>query len=166
MKELFKKIVFWFKNRKQNWYNTQKQEANASKISGKEAITRVESTEILSKSTKVRIYQPLDRPNRAMKITSPFGWRTLRSVGKKQYHRGVDFRSFDSPRIIAVEEGVIKKVLLPDYEYPCKFKWTGKIWRFLKLPKNRAWEQRNPDRYRMWRRQYDRNRRSRGEPTG
>ena len=28
------------------------------------------------------------------------------------------------------------------------------------VPKNRAWEQRNPDRYRAWRREYDRRRRA------
>lgn len=37
---------------------------------------------------------------------------------------------------------------------------AAKTVREIRLPKNRAWEQRNPDRYRMWRRQYDRKRRS------
>lgn len=71
-------------------------------------------------------------------ITSPYGWRTLQ--GNRHFHAGVDYTGYNIYGT-APTDCVIKKVLQPDYEYPCRFRYnpaTGKFEDAL-VPKGRAW---------------------------
>lgn len=74
------------------------------------------------------------------RITSPFGWRTLPAVGRN-LHIGVDIggeRLIDAP-----EDMIIKKIVMPDAKYPCRFLRENGTFvdgvRSGRIPEGRAW---------------------------
>lgn len=116
----------------QNSWNSSAAEQNAKQISKEEAFTALGNQEW---SIPRKLLFPVKRST--VVVTSPFGIRYLQGV--KQMHIGVDFRTNDSRIVRAVEDGIIKKVLGVDNEYPCRFKWNGQKWVPSGSPKNRAW---------------------------
>jgi murein DD-endopeptidase MepM/ murein hydrolase activator NlpD len=120
--------------RNQNGWNTQESEDRAKKISKEEVLQKVgkkaeEPTSLTWPTKRVPIV-----------VTSNFGWRILKPNGveKRVWHAGVDFRSFDNPDIIACEDAVVKKVVVPDTQYPVRFQRVNGVWKEI-APKDRAW---------------------------
>lgn len=80
-------------------------------------------------------------PVKAPKVTSPFGkFRRLKGM-KAHTHTGTDYSGAANKSAYAPCDIYIKKVLKPDYKYPCKYKWSKKKgWeRNYSIPKGRAW---------------------------
>jgi murein DD-endopeptidase MepM/ murein hydrolase activator NlpD len=75
------------------------------------------------------------------KVTSKFGWRTLKADGKdiQNFHSGVDFSTSGKPDAIAVEDMIIDAILDVDKKWPARFKWTDKGWVSVGAPTGRAW---------------------------
>jgi murein DD-endopeptidase MepM/ murein hydrolase activator NlpD len=118
--------------KQQNGWNTKLAESNAKQITQEEVFEQLGNKEW---SIPRKLVFPVKRD--PVVVTSPFGIRYLQGV--KQMHIGVDFKTIDSRTVRAVEDGIIKKVLAVDKDYPCRFKWDGKLWVPSGAPKDRAW---------------------------
>lgn len=128
--EIIKAIAGIFDKSSSSW-NSKEAESNARKIST-DSIVNMYGSEW---KVPVRLSFPVTRT--PVIVTDPFGERPL--MGKIRFHYGTDFKTVDVRRVVAVEDGVIKKVLDYDKEYPARFKWDGKKWVDAKVPKGRAW---------------------------
>lgn len=79
-------------------------------------------------------------PVKVPKITSPYGWRIF--MGKKVWHNGTDYSGKYNKKAIACCDMIIRKVLLPDEQYPVKFFWSNTHNKFMpvqNIPEGRAW---------------------------
>lgn len=134
MSNIVDSVIGMFSNvqKQQNSWNPASAEANAKQISREDVFNKLGDTEW---SVPRKLHFPVKRD--PVVVTSPFGVRYLQGV--KQMHIGVDFRTNDSRIVRAVEDGIIKKVLGVDKDYPERFKWNGKKWVPSGSPKGRAW---------------------------
>lgn len=132
-------ILTWFmekykpKLENQNHYNIVEPVIETSKIEEKEKEV------ILKKEPKNVITVQFSHPKENFRVTSPFGMRVLTINGKKQesFHNGTDFGG--SGDCEAAEDCIIEKIVLPDNEYPCVFKYTSQGWVYANVPTGRAW---------------------------
>lgn len=136
LKNLFNFIMGLFGRTQvtQNGWNSKDAEKNAGQIGKQDVIDMYGKEYVIPRKLELPV-----STNPAV-ITSPFGTRYLQGV--KQFHIGVDFKTVtdaDTRMVRAVEDGVIKKVLLKDNDYPCLFKWSGTKWVSAGVPKGRAW---------------------------
>lgn len=78
-------------------------------------------------------------PKEGHRVTLKFGNRTLTIDGVQTVykHNGTDFGGFG--KCVAIEDCIIEKIVIPDNEYPCVFKYTDKGWVTANVPKGRAW---------------------------
>jgi len=107
---------------------------NALKISMKDALKQIEKQKVTNKESVIMTWPILRQP---IQITSSYGYRVFN--GKNIFHRGTDYKTWDNPKIVAVEDGIIKKVLQPDPDHPVLFKHNGKKFVSIDVPKGRGW---------------------------
>jgi len=131
-----------FVEAEQNWFNPPEVE-NKRKVSEGQILqkllayatsdTKLEVPDV-SKDCFI-VWPTIHTPPR---ITSKYGKRTLNINGKRRvnFHSGIDFGTAEE--VIAVEDMVIQEILLPDFKYPCRFKWSRGTW-VPAAPKGRAW---------------------------
>lgn len=122
---------------KQNWYNHPETEKGAQKIvtsAVKERIDQEQKEETNLEKKKVWMF-----PVKIRRVTSPYGWRLIQ--GQRRFHNGTDYtgqnRSAQAPT-----DGIIKKIVQPDTQYPYKFKYNNKTGQFdavPNIPEGRAW---------------------------
>lgn len=132
---------FFNKLEKQNHYNTPEQEriatlgGHASQVSTKKVLSETEPT---LTEKQIQIFFPVTRF--PIHITSRFGFRDLWGTGKLSFHNGVDFRTWESPECVAVEDSIVKKIVDVDPQYPERFKYdpATKTWKEI-APSGRAW---------------------------
>ena len=117
-----------------NW-NKEIIEEAAIKINSDEVKTVIEDS---NNRANIPLYV---KPLVNAKVTSSYGSRTLTydGVKHKDYHYGVDLVDV-SGDIVAPEDCVIKKIIVPDLSYPCKFKWTKTGFVRATPPIGKKWE--------------------------
>lgn len=128
----------WFE--RQNHYNNNEEEKAAAEKGKAKKIKQSEAEGIArnkKKEDSFKMFWPIARI--PVKVTSPFGYRVIR--GRRRFHNGVDYRSWDGKEIIAVERCVVKKIVPVDTKYPVKFKYNREKKKFerLNIPAGRGW---------------------------
>lgn len=109
----------------QNWYNNPIAEAKAQKL-GK--TLRIDED----------VHPVWKFPVKNRQVTSPFGHRTLPN-GLSHFHNGTDYTGINQEFAYAIGRCFVTKILKPDYEYPCRFKWENGRFVDANVPAGRAW---------------------------
>jgi hypothetical protein len=102
-----------------------------------ETVTTKKEIDIQEVSEPTKII--FSHPKQGHRVTLKFGNRTLKINGVETIykHNGTDFGGFG--QCVAIEDCIIEKIVIPDNEYPCVFKYTDKGWVTANVPKGRAW---------------------------
>jgi murein DD-endopeptidase MepM/ murein hydrolase activator NlpD len=133
IKPISKKL---FNESASNWWNPEETETRAAQI------TTVQADKLREVSNRLEPVKekPVWRyPVENRTVTSPYGWRMLQ--GQRTFHNGTDFTGRNIEAVAPVDI-IIKKVLMPDNEYPVKFRYNSAIGSFEPvpgIPEGRAW---------------------------